>query len=164
MGWLVLLVFLAVPIAEWIVIAEVTQWLGLLPTLVVLVADSVVGALLVRQEGSRTWRRFTLAVGEGRAPSKEIVDGALILFGGALLLTPGFITDAVGLACVLAPTRALLNRAVRARASALTGLGQRGPFVVFSEPRRTRRADRGERDAIEVEVIEVERSEEPRDQ
>ena len=71
---------------------------------------SLLGAWLLRREGARTWQAFRQALAGGRLPATEVADGALVLLGGALLLTPGFATDAVGLLCVLPPTRAVLRR------------------------------------------------------
>ena len=99
-----------VPIVEIWVLLQVGQLLGVLQTVVLLVAMSLLGAYLLRREGSRTWRAFRTALGSGRLPAAEVADGALVIFGGALLLTPGFATDAFGLLCVLPPTRAVLRR------------------------------------------------------
>jgi UPF0716 protein FxsA len=112
---LLLVLFLVVPLLELAIIGQVQQWLGWPTTILILVLDSLVGAYLVRMQGAAAWRRFSEALGQVRLPAEEVVDGALIVFGGALLLTPGFFTDAVGLLCVLTPTRTLLNRLVRSR-------------------------------------------------
>jgi len=121
-----------VPIVEIWLLLQVGQLLGTLPTLVLLVAMSLLGAYLLRREGARTWRAFRTALGSGRLPAAEVADGALVIFGGALLLTPGFATDAFGLLCVLPPTRAVLRRlltrqvARRLSVGAVLG-GVRGP-------------------------------------
>ena len=105
--------FLAVPIAELYVIVEVVgEALGLLPTLLLLVVDSIIGAALLRSQGRAAWRRFREALAAGRLPHREVLDGALVILGGALLITPGFLTDALGLALLLPPTRALARRAL----------------------------------------------------
>jgi UPF0716 protein FxsA len=111
MGLLVLL-FIVVPIAEIYVIIKVGEAIGALWTVVLLIADSVIGARLVAWQGRAAWRRFSEAVAEGRVPHKEVVDGVMIVFGGALLLTPGFITDVLGILLILPPTRAILRGAV----------------------------------------------------
>ncbi|MDP9100758.1 MAG: FxsA family protein [Actinomycetota bacterium] len=98
------------PIAEIYVIVKVGEVIGVLPTLILLVLDAVVGAALLRREGRRTWAAFRRAVSDGRLPTREVADGALVIFGGALMIAPGFLTDVVGLVCVLPPTRALLRR------------------------------------------------------
>jgi UPF0716 protein FxsA len=99
-----------VPIVEIWVLLQVGQLLGVLPTVVLLVVMSLVGAYLLRREGARTWNAFRTALASGRLPAAEVADGALVILGGALLLTPGFATDAFGLLCVLPPTRAVLRR------------------------------------------------------
>jgi UPF0716 protein FxsA len=109
--FLVLVVlFIVVPIAELAVIIQVGQEIGLLWTIVLLLADSVLGSLLMRSQGRSAWRRFNQAVEAGRPPAREALDGALIIVGGALLLTPGFITDIGGLLLLLPPTRAVARR------------------------------------------------------
>ena len=113
MRWLLVLVaFIVVPLAELWAILTVGHLIGVVPTILLLLADSVLGTLLVRAQGRGAWRRFVDALRAGRIPSGEIADGLLIMLGGALLLTPGFLTDVVGLAFLLPPTRALLRRAL----------------------------------------------------
>jgi UPF0716 protein FxsA len=107
---LLLILFIAVPIAEIYVIVQVGQAIGVLPTLAILILDGFVGAALARSQGRAAWERFNRALAEGRVPARETADGAMIIFGGALLLAPGFITDAIGLSLLLPPTRALLRR------------------------------------------------------
>ena len=99
-----------VPIVEIWVLLQVGQLLGVLQTVVLLVVMSLLGAYLLRREGARTWRAFRTALASGRLPAAEVADGALVILGGALLLTPGFATDAFGLLCVLPPSRAVLRR------------------------------------------------------
>jgi UPF0716 protein FxsA len=106
---LLLVLFIVVPIAELAVIIQVGQAIGLLPTVALLIVDSVLGSLLMRSQGRLAWRRFNEAVGAGRPPAREVLDGALVLFGGALLLTPGFLTDILGVALLLPPTRAVIR-------------------------------------------------------
>jgi UPF0716 protein FxsA len=110
MALILLLAFVVVPIVELYVVVQVGQEIGVLPTILLVVGVSVLGAWLVKREGRRTWRAFTLALHERRVPAREVVDGALVLVGGALLLTPGFVTDVVGLLAVLPPTRAVLRK------------------------------------------------------
>src|ERR687895_1860288 len=103
------LLFIVVPIAELAVIIQVGQEIGLLWTVAILVADSILGSVLMRSQGRAAWRRFGEATQAGRVPAREVLDGALVIFGGALLLTPGFITDILGLALLIPPTRALVR-------------------------------------------------------
>jgi UPF0716 protein FxsA len=106
------LLFIVVPIAELYVILQVGQAIGVLPTIGVLIADSVLGSVLMRSQGRAVWRRFNEALAAGRPPAREVADGALVIFGGALLLTPGFVTDVGGLLLLLPPTRAVVRRAL----------------------------------------------------
>jgi UPF0716 protein FxsA len=103
------LLFIAVPIVEIYVIIQVGQAIGALWTILILVADSILGSVLMRAQGRASWRRFNEAVAVGRVPGREVIDGALVIFGGALLLTPGFVTDIFGLCFLLPPTRAVIR-------------------------------------------------------
>jgi len=110
MPFLLILLFIVVPIAELAVIIQVGEWLGFWPTLAILIADSILGSLLMRAQGRSAWRRFNEAIRAGRVPAREVADGVLVIFGGALLLTPGFLSDIAGLLFLLPPTRALIRR------------------------------------------------------
>jgi UPF0716 protein FxsA len=112
---LLLLLLLATPFIELWVIVVVWQSVGGIETLALLLGISVVGAWLVRREGLGVWGRLNEQLLTGNVPTVEIVDGALILFSGALLLTPGFVTDAVALALLVPPVRAGLRALVRRR-------------------------------------------------
>lgn len=103
---LLVVLFILVPVAELYVIIRVGEAIGVLPTLALLVADALLGSFLLRQQGRAAWIRFNRALAEGRIPHKEVFDGVLIIMGGALLLTPGFLTDVVGLVLLIPPTRA----------------------------------------------------------
>jgi UPF0716 protein FxsA len=105
-----LVLFIAVPIVELAAILQVGDWIGFWPTLGLLVADSILGSLLMRSQGRAAWRRFDAALKAGRPPAAEVLDGVLVIFGGALLLTPGFVTDLVGILLLLPPTRAIVRR------------------------------------------------------
>jgi UPF0716 protein FxsA len=107
------ILFIAVPILELWVIIKLGGLIGVLPTLALLFAMSLLGATLLRHQGRGAWRRFNEAVAQRRFPGREVADGLLITLGGALLLTPGFITDAVGLLLLLPPTRAIARRLLR---------------------------------------------------
>jgi UPF0716 protein FxsA len=85
------LLFIVVPIAELAVVIQVGQEIGVLWTVALLVADSIVGSVLMRAQGRVAWRRFNEAIAAGKVPAREVLDGALVVFGGLLLLTPGFI-------------------------------------------------------------------------
>jgi UPF0716 protein FxsA len=109
---LLLVVFIAVPLAELYVILKVGDAIGVPLTILLLAADSVLGSVLLRMQGRAVWRRFTRALQEGRMPHREVLDGVLVIFGAAFLITPGFLTDVVGLLCLLPPTRAVIRRLV----------------------------------------------------
>lgn len=134
---LLFLAFLLVPILELFVFVQVAQAIGFLPALVWIVAVSAAGAWLVKREGLTALRRANEKVSRGELPTDELASGVLILFGGALMLTPGFLTDVLGLLLVLPPTRALLRGTVKRRFAS-------GPIVVtrthvaggFGAPRR----------------------------
>ena len=114
----VLAVLLVVaPLVELYVLIQVGQVVGALWTVAALVVVSLLGAALLRREGWRTWRAFTTASSAGRLPAAEVADGALVLLAGALLLTPGFLSDVVGLLLLVPPVRAVLRRAVLAYAT-----------------------------------------------
>ena len=107
------LLLLALPVIELAVIIEVGSQIGVLPTLALLLGISIAGAWLLKREGTAAWRRFQAASARGEIPTKEATDGAMILLGGALLLTPGFISDALGLLMIFPPTRAALKNSAR---------------------------------------------------
>jgi UPF0716 protein FxsA len=126
------LLFIAVPIVEIYVIIQVGQAIGALWTIALLVADSILGSMLMRAQGRAAWRRFNAAIAEGRVPAREVLDGVLVVFGGALLLTPGFVTDIFGLIFLLPPTRAIVRRLlVRRFAGRIRVSGPPGAGSVF---------------------------------
>jgi len=107
---LLLIIFVLVPIAELAVIIQVGQEIGVWWTIAILILDSVLGAMLMRSQGRIAWRRFNEALQAGRPPAREVLDGVLVIFGGAFLLTPGFITDIFGALFLIPPTRAIVRR------------------------------------------------------
>ncbi len=108
--WLLAVLFVVVPLAEVYLLVQLGQAIGAWWTILLLIADGVLGSLLVRREGGRAWRALQAALTSHRMPAAELADGALILIGGTLLLTPGFLTDVVGLFCILPFTRPLARR------------------------------------------------------
>jgi UPF0716 protein FxsA len=102
--------FILVPIVEIYVIIQVGQVIGPWWTILLLIADSVFGSWLVRHEGRRAWQALTTAISTGRMPAKELADGALILVGGTLMISPGFVTDLFGIVMILPFTRPLARR------------------------------------------------------
>lgn len=112
-----LIAFLAVPIVEIYVILQVGHAIGGWPTVALLVFESMLGAWIMRHEGRRAWRALTLALQEGKMPDRELADAALVLVGGVLLLTPGFVTDVFGFLFVLPFTRPAVRRVLTAYAA-----------------------------------------------
>ena len=110
---IVFLLLIAIPLIELAIIVRVADQIGVLETIALLIAVSVAGAWLLKQQGMATWARLQRSLAEGRVPHQEVVDGAMILFGGALLLTPGFLTDVFGLILLFPVTRAALKGAFR---------------------------------------------------
>ena len=126
-----LVIFIAVPLAELYVILKVGDAIGVLWTVLLLAADSVLGSVLLRTQGRTVWRRFNEALQSGRMPHREVQDGVAVIFGGAFLITPGFLTDIVGLALLLPPSRAVLlrlgRRAMARRMTARMATAGEGP-------------------------------------
>ena len=102
--------FVGVPLLEIFVLVQIGQVIGAWWTILLLILASVIGTWLVRREGGRAWQALTRALQTGRMPHRELADGALILIGGTLMLTPGFVTDAVGVLLILPVTRPLARR------------------------------------------------------
>lgn len=118
-------------LAELAVLLAVARAIGGWPTVGLLVLETLFGAWLIKREGRTAWRALIKALRTGRMPARELADGALILFGGMLLLIPGFLTDLAGL-FVVAPltrpaARTMLARAVDRRL--LAGGWRHGPFA-----------------------------------
>jgi UPF0716 protein FxsA len=170
---LLVLVFVGVPLLELLVILQVGGAIGGWYTAALLIIFSIVGAALLRFEGRRAWSEFRLALAEGRWPGDEVAQGALIIVGGTLLVTPGFITDIVGFVLLLSPSRRLVARMVRKRmegaviiggASGAGGgdpRGGRDPRAAGS--RRATRSPRASGDGVslDVEVVEIRREQPP---
>jgi UPF0716 protein FxsA len=111
MFWLALL-FFVVPIAELAVILQVADWAGIPLTIIGLIVISLVGGWLLKREGVGVWRRLQNQLQRGQLPRTEVVDGFLVMVAGALLLTPGFLTDILAALLLLPPTRALIRPVV----------------------------------------------------
>lgn len=153
-AWLFLL-FLIVPILELWVIIQVGGVIGALPTIGLLIVVSVAGAWLMKREGLGIWRRVTTDLEQGRVPTASVIDGFLVLFAGALMLTPGFLTDLVGVLLLVPPTRALVRAGlVRRYRSRLTvgvaGFGPGGGTAAWGRPGSTWRGDVVDADVVDV--------------
>ena len=140
-----------------------------------LVADSLLGAWLLRVEGRRAWSQFRTALQEGRWPGDEVAQGALIIVGGTLLLTPGFLTDGLGFLFLVAPTRRWVSRRLRSRvaggmvggATAQGGRGPTGGGPAGGTPRDGGGPARGTPRSgddlqLDIEVVEIRREQGPR--
>jgi UPF0716 protein FxsA len=133
-SWLLVFTFVVVPLIEIYVLIQVGQVIGVWWTILLLILDSILGTWLIRHEGRRSWLALNTALSTGQMPARELADGALILVGGTLMLSPGFVTDALGILLILPFTRPvfrrLLTRVVSARllgAIVTPGQGPRGP-------------------------------------
>jgi UPF0716 protein FxsA len=104
------LLFLLWPVAELIVIIKVAEAIGVLLTLLLLLAGWPLGMWAIRSQGRAVWRRMAATVNKGNVPGREVLDGALVLIGGTLLMIPGFISDAFGILLLAPPTRIPLRR------------------------------------------------------
>jgi UPF0716 protein FxsA len=107
--------FILVPLVELAILIRIGQGIGLGPTLILVVATGLVGAFLARREGVRVLTAIQLDIAAGRLPARSLLDGAAVLIGGALLLTPGIVTDLAGLGLLLPVSRHLLSSWVQAR-------------------------------------------------
>jgi UPF0716 protein FxsA len=132
---LLALLFLVVPIAELYVIVQVAGTVGIPETILLLIVISVVGAWLAKWAGVGVLRRLQSTVRQGRVPSAELVDGALVVFAAALMITPGFLSDCLAILLLLPPSRAFVRGVILRRIRAggglitvVTGGGQRSGF------------------------------------
>ena len=107
---LLLVIFIVVPLAELYLILEVGQAIGAPLTILILAVDSIVGWLLLKSQGRAVWRRFNETMAAGKMPHREVLDGVMVIFGGAFLITPGFITDVFGILLLLPPSRYVIRR------------------------------------------------------
>ena len=146
-----LAIFIVVPLAELYVIFKVGEAIGYPLTILILAVDSIVGSLLLKSQGRAVWRRFSEAMAAGRVPHREVLDGVMVIFGGAFLITPGFLTDILGILLLLPPTRAMLRT--------LVVRALRGRVALEVAGAATRRRSR---DRFDVEGTATELRDEPR--
>lgn len=155
-GWLLAVLFIGVPLLELIVIVKVGQTIGVGWTILLLIADSVFGAWLLKREGRRALAALGTAFSSGRMPAREIADGMLILVGGVLMLTPGFVSDILGFLCILPFTRPIargaLTRFVAARLVAMPAGPLTGGPAFGGNERRPRPEGHG--DVVQGEVVD----------
>ncbi len=117
----IVIALVVVPVVELYVIIQVGGWIGFLPAIALLLSISIVGGYLVKRQGTGTWRRAQAQLRAGELPAAELMDGAVILAAGAMLLTPGFVTDAIGLLLLVSPLRWLPRRWARNHVAVRTG-------------------------------------------
>jgi UPF0716 protein FxsA len=115
--------FLVIPIIEIYLLIKVGGYIGVLPTIALVVLTAVIGASLLRSQGIQTYLRFNQTLSEGQLPANELVEGIALLIGGALLLTPGFFTDLIGFFCLLPITRRLVVTLIVNRFNPMSGIG-----------------------------------------
>lgn len=128
-----LLLFILVPIAELLLLLRIGEWIGLLPTIGIVIATGVAGAALARSQGLRVLLRIRQEMQGGRMPVAEMIDGLLIFVAGALLLTPGLLTDIAGLAVLLPGPRGLVKGLIGRRLRHMVRAG-RLQVVTFEPP------------------------------
>jgi UPF0716 protein FxsA len=151
MPWGVLAaLFVVVPLLEIYTVLQVSQVLGVWWTVLILVADSLLGAVLLKREGGNAWRALREALRSYRMPARELADGVLVLVGGTLLLTPGFVTDAAGFFLILPFTRPVARRALT---TVITRkfLGAPGPAAAHQARARQRP---GPEDVVRGDVVD----------
>ena len=143
MPLILVLLFIVVPIAELALLIQVGQLIGVWWTILLLIADAMLGSWLLRTQSRAAWRRFNDALADGRVPHREVVDGVLVIFGGAFLITPGFLTDIVGVMLLLPPTRSVIRRFLVRRLGRRVAVGGgrmdydvEGSARDYDEPRR----------------------------
>lgn len=113
MGFILLLLFIGVPIIEIAVFIQVGDAIGLWPTLIIVILTAVLGTHLLRQQGFNTLMRAQNSINEGRIPAEEMFDGICLVLAGALLLTPGFVTDTIGFLLFFPPFRAFMKKNIK---------------------------------------------------
>jgi UPF0716 protein FxsA len=144
---LFLIILVGLPVLEIYVIVLVGEQIGLLWTVVLLIASSMIGVRLVRSQGRAVVRNFQAAIRAGRPPAREALDGVLVFAGGALLIAPGFITDVIGAILLIPPTRAIVRRLiVRHYAGRVIG------YVAGPGPRRHGPGPPADVDATAIDV------------
>ena len=146
MGGLLLLVFIVVPILEIVVFIRAGEWIGLWPTVAGVVLTAVIGAALVRHQGFSTLARAQRSLGAGRFPVNEVFDGLCLVLAGALLITPGFLTDSVGFLLLVPTVRTFLRRTVGSRMIAS------GRVQVWGDPPPAGAPPRRKRDGLVIDA------------
>lgn len=153
-GWLLALLFFGVPLLEIILLVKVGQTIGVGWTILLLVADSVLGAWLVKHQGRRAMAALGDALASGRMPARELADGMLVLVGGVLMITPGFLSDLLGFLCILPFTRPVARRVLTRMVAARLVAGMPDmPGPDATRPRPGHPSSRGG-DVVQGEVVD----------
>lgn len=150
---LLALLFFALPLIEIYLLIQVGQVIGALPTILLVIATSVLGAYLLKQQGLAALTRFQNNLRQGQLPADELKEGIFIVLGGILLMTPGFFTDFLGLFCLLPPTRKLLMKLFAKRFQAQSGMAYNGVYIRSSTRVHEPSATRASPTALEGEYI-----------
>ena len=125
--------FFVIPLLEIYFLIQVGGVIGALPTVILVVLTAVIGAFLLKQQGISTLARFQTSMAQGQMPATALLEGVMLIIGGALLMTPGFFTDAIGFACLLPFSRQWLAKKMMGRVSVGSfGAGQSGGFQTDS--------------------------------
>lgn len=149
-----LILFITVPVIELMLFMMLGDKLGLPRTIFIIVVTAVIGASLTKSQGARALVNFQNAVTMGKMPHKEMIDGLLILIAGAVLLTPGFLTDTVGFLLLLPPTRAIVRAALTQKLASRVKTSVGGnPLDPNFEPTPEREGDQAKQ--IPGKVIDV---------
>lgn len=153
---LTVVLLIAIPLFELWLLIKVGESIGVLPTVGIIIAEALLGGWLMKREGRNAWKALNLSLSEGRPPTRELTDAALVLVGGVLLIFPGFFTDLIGLICLIPFTRPLarlvlglfMARRLAGFSMHAQGLNQAGGYrgnpedviegVVVEEPDRAR--------------------------
>ena len=145
------MLFILVPAIELILLIKLGGIIGLLPTVGIIVLTGFLGAALTRMQGLAVLRRMQQEMAAGQVPAGSILDGVIILIAGALLLTPGFLTDIVGFACLIPGVRSVIKRFAQARVERAVREGKVGVFVGGGGlPRQQPRSELDDKDRIEM--------------
>jgi UPF0716 protein FxsA len=157
----ILVLLLVAGVVEIAVLVALGQVIGVLPTIGLLLAAAVLGTWLLRREGRRTLQEFREAARQRRPPEKELSDGVLIAAGGILIILPGFVSDVLGLLCLLPPTRALLRKRMMRAAERRSKEMQDQVWLHAQRVQRSRGATAPGSDVIDGEVVSVTDDDEP---
>ena len=150
------ILFLVIPIIEIFFLIKVGEVIGAFPTIILVVLTAVIGAGLLRQQGLSTLARFQQNLSTGKIPAQEMVEGIMLAVGGALLMTPGFVTDTIGFLCLLPFSRKFIAAKVIKRSSAKFTAGMSGGFTGGAGGFYADSSHSSDNNVVEGEYTEVE--------